>query len=228
MTRPRILVVDDNEGILDLLAEILASYDVTTASNGPRVALALLGPRPFEVVITDVCLPGADGHDLLKVVKAVSPATEVVMMTAYGTVADAVAAMREGAFDYLQKPFDPDDVTLVVARALESRRQKLDEAARRIEATSGGAGAPGEGQASRVSMTYREAAEAGRDRASRSYLIALMREYGGRVTAAAERAGMERESLSRLLRRYGVHAEEFKRPPHLRSEAASPATDATQ
>lgn len=225
MQRPRILVVDDNEGLLDLVAEILASHDVTTASSGPRVALALLGPRPFEVVISDVCLPGADGHELLEVVKAVTPATEVVMMTAYGTVADAVAAMRKGAFDYLQKPFDPDDVTLVVARALESRRQKLSEAARRIEATSEGAGAPGE--ASRVSMTYREAAEAGRDRASRTYLLALMREFQGRVTAAAERAGMERESLSRLLRRYGVHSEDFKRSPHLRPDAAGQPADAT-
>ncbi|HSB20152.1 MAG TPA: response regulator [Anaeromyxobacteraceae bacterium] len=220
MRKPRILVVDDKEPMLDLLTTILASYHVVTAANGPRAALALLGP-PFEVALVDVRLPGADGHEILQAVKTVSPDTEVVMMTAYATVPDAVAGMREGAFDYLEKPFDPDDVNLVVARALENRRQKLAEAARRMEVAGEGAGARGESQPSRVWMTYREAAEAGRDRASRSYLVALMREFGGRVTAAADRAGMERESLSRLLRRYGVRSEDFKPPPHDRPDAGA-------
>ena len=67
-------------------------------------------------------MPGADGFEVLRVAKTRSPETEVVMMTAYATVPDAVEAMKQGAFDYLAKPFDPDDAALVVARALERQR----------------------------------------------------------------------------------------------------------
>ena len=203
MRKPRILVVDDKEPMLELLKTILSRYDVTTAANGPRGALALLGPCPFEVALLDVRLPGADGHELLKVVKTASPSTEVVMMTAFATVADAVAGMKEGAFDYIEKPFDPDDVSLVVARALERHRQTVSEAERRVEGAV-------EADDVDVSMSYREAAEAGRDRASRAYLMALLREFDGRVSQAAERAGMERESLHRLLRRYRIRTLDFR------------------
>ena len=218
MRKPRILVVDDKEPMLQLLTTILSSYDVTTAADGPRGGLALLEPHPFEVALIDVRLPGADGHELLRTVKAASPHTEVVMMTAYATVSDAVAGMKEGAFDYLEKPFDPDDVTLVVARALERRRQRLSEAASRIE----GAAARGVAGDLDVSMSFRDAAEAGRDRASRAYLIALMREFEGKVTPAAERAGMERESLHRLLRRYRMRTRDFRHGPPGPADVSGP------
>ncbi|HEU4382871.1 MAG TPA: response regulator [Anaeromyxobacteraceae bacterium] len=218
MPKPRILVVDDKEPMLELLQTILSRYDVTTAANGPRGALALLAPRPFEVALLDVRLPGADGHELLKVVKAASPSTEVVMMTAFATVADAVSGMKEGAFDYIEKPFDPDDVVLVVARALEHRRQTVAEAERRVEALAGA------DDDVVVSMSYREAAEAGRDRASRAYLVALMRQFDGKVTLAAERAGMERESLHRLLRRYRIRTGDFRPDPRgAAADAQEPA-----
>lgn len=213
MRKPRILVVEDREAVRSLFETMLAGYEVTAVDSGPTAALALMEHGPFEVVLTDVRLPGADGHDVLRTVKTVSPDTEVVLITAYATVPDAVAAMREGAFDYLEKPFDPDDVALVIARALESHRRRVSEAARRIEAGSEEGDPPAEGKAPRVSMTYREATEAGRIRASRSYLVALMREFDGRVTLAAERAGMERESLHRLLRRYRIRTRDFRSSP---------------
>jgi DNA-binding NtrC family response regulator len=210
MRKPRILVVDDKEPMLELLTTILASYDVTTAADGTRGGLALLGPHSFDVALIDVRLPGADGHELLEVVKTASPSTEVVMMSAYATVSDAVAGMKEGAFDYLEKPFDPDDVNLVVARALERRRQRLCEAERRIEEDP----SPGRGAGALcAAMSFREAAEAGRDRASRAYLVALMKEFDGKVTPAAERAGLERESLHRLLRRYRIRTQDFRGAP---------------
>ncbi len=210
LRRPRILVVEDRESIRTLLETILESYEITAADSGPAAALALMEQGPFEVVLTDVRLPGADGHEVLRTVKAVSPDTQVVIITAYATVPDAVAAMREGAFDYMEKPFDPDDVSLVVARAVEEHRRRVSEVVRRIEAGSGGPAHPGEGKAPLLSMTYREATEAGHARASRSYLVALMREFDGRVTLAAARAGMERESLHRLLRRYQIRTRDFR------------------
>ncbi len=128
MERARVLVVDDKENILKLFARILGDgYELTTAADGGR-AIALVASQPFDVVVTDLRMPGADGFEVLRAVKARAPETEVVMMTAYATVADAVEAMRQGAYDYLQKPFDPDDASLVVARALE-RKQLREQAA---------------------------------------------------------------------------------------------------
>jgi DNA-binding NtrC family response regulator len=87
----------------------------------------------FDVVVTDLRMPGADGFEVLRAVKARAPETEVIMMTAFATVGDAVEAMKQGAYDYLQKPFDPDDASLVVARALERKRLKEQAATLRRE-----------------------------------------------------------------------------------------------
>ena len=133
MERARILVVDDKENILKLFARILGDgYELSTASDGGR-AISLLAAQPFDVVVTDLRMPGADGFEVLRAVKARAPETEVVMMTAYATVTDAVEAMKQGAYDYLQKPFDPDDASLVVARALERKRLKEQAASLRRE-----------------------------------------------------------------------------------------------
>ena len=137
MTPVRVLVVDDKENMLKLFARILADgYHVTTASDGAR-ALALVATERFDVVVTDIRMPGAGGFGLLEAVKARAPSTEVVMMTGYANVGDAVQAMKMGAYDYLEKPFDPDAAALVVARAAERKRLR-DEAAtlrRQLEGT---------------------------------------------------------------------------------------------
>ncbi|MBI4511379.1 MAG: sigma-54-dependent Fis family transcriptional regulator [Deltaproteobacteria bacterium] len=124
MTRARILVVDDKENMLKLFAKILGDdFELVTAAEGGR-ALSLLAAQEFDVVVTDLKMPGADGFEVLKAAKQRQPDTEVVMMTAYATVNDAVEAMKQGAYDYLQKPFDPDTATLAVSRALERKRLK--------------------------------------------------------------------------------------------------------
>jgi DNA-binding NtrC family response regulator len=135
MSAARVLVVDDKENMRKLLARILADdYAVETAEDGAR-ALALVATREYDVVVTDIKMPGADGFELLGAVKARAPDTEVVMMTGYATVADAVRAMKQGAFDYLEKPFDPDAALGVVARAAE--RKRLADAARQAAAPAG-------------------------------------------------------------------------------------------
>jgi two-component system response regulator AtoC len=124
----RVLVADDKENMLKLFAKILADgYLLETAPDGAR-ALSLVATRAYDVVVTDIRMPGADGFELLAAVKARAPATEVVMMTGHATVGDAVRAMKMGAFDYLEKPFDPDAALAVVARAAEHKR--LADAAR--------------------------------------------------------------------------------------------------
>ncbi len=120
--RGRVLVVDDKPNMLGLLHQILDdAYDVETASDGDE-ALKVIATRSFDVVLTDVRMPGADGFALIRVVKQRWPSTEVVMMTAFASIETAVEAIKLGAYDYLAKPFDPDDVKLVVARAIERKR----------------------------------------------------------------------------------------------------------
>jgi DNA-binding NtrC family response regulator len=103
----------------------------------PRVlgarALSLVASREFAVVVTDIRMPGADGFEVLKAVKSRAPDAEVIMMTGYATVQDAVSAMKQGAYDYLEKPFEPDAAALLVARALERKRQKEQAASLRRE-----------------------------------------------------------------------------------------------
>ena len=128
MQKPRVLVVDDKENMLKLLAQVLGEkYELALASDGAQ-ALALIAAGDFDAVLTDIRMPEADGIQVLRAVKDASPATEVVLMTAYATVQDAVEAIKLGAYDYLQKPFDPDAAALVVGRAVE-RKQLREQAA---------------------------------------------------------------------------------------------------
>jgi two-component system response regulator AtoC len=133
MAPVRVLVVDDKENILKLFAKILAEgHHVTSALDGAR-ALSLIATEEFDVVVTDIRMPGAGGFEVLAAVKARSPSTEVVMMTGYASVGDAVRAMKLGAYDYLEKPFDPDAAALTVARAAERRRLRDETASLRRE-----------------------------------------------------------------------------------------------
>jgi DNA-binding NtrC family response regulator len=203
--RARILIVDDKENMRALLRDILATrHDVTLAADG-TAARTLLESESYEVVLTDVRMPGLDGFELVRLVKERWPLTEVVMMTAFASVSAAVEAIRQGAYDYVQKPFDPDDVGLVVTRALERHRE-------RVSAGSLRAASPPTSESELAALSYREALASARDRGSRDYLSALLKTFGGNVSRAAERAGLERESLHRLLRRHGIQAGVFREP----------------
>ena len=130
----RILVADDEPGLREFVADSLEldGHAVVPAKDG-RVAAQLLDERGFDLVITDLKMPGLTGMDLLRKVRAEQPEVEVIMMTAHGTVDNAVEAMKLGAFEYLQKPLSgPDELRLLVSRALERRglRDQVDGAER--------------------------------------------------------------------------------------------------
>jgi two-component system response regulator AtoC len=122
----RILVVDDEDGIRSFVAESLeADHDTVLTARDGNEAAALLDQQGFDVVVTDLKMPGRDGLALLAKIRAEQPETQVIMLTAQGTVESAVQAMKSGAFDYLQKPIgSPGELRLLVSRALE-RRQLL-------------------------------------------------------------------------------------------------------
>ena len=119
----RILLVDDDESLLRVTEKQLsdAGYAVT-AAGGPDGALEAYDPSAFDLVITDVQMPGMDGLALLAELKRRDPRAAVVVMTAYGSIAHAVDAIRRGADDYLGKPFEREALLLAVQRVLRTRR----------------------------------------------------------------------------------------------------------
>ena len=129
----RVLVVDDEQSMREVLSIMLTKegYEVVAADSRAQAA-AVLAKAPADLVITDIRLPDGDGIEILRHVKAASPETAVVVMTAYGTTETAVAALKLGAHDYLTKPFDVDELKIVVRGALEA--QRLTEENRRLKA----------------------------------------------------------------------------------------------
>jgi two-component system, NtrC family, response regulator AlgB len=115
-----ILIVDDDKNIRTHLATYIRSrgHEAETAASAAE-ALAALAHQDFDVVVSDVRMAGMDGLALLREIRRRWPETDVVLMTAYATIADAVEAMRAGAYDYLVKPFAPDHIQLLLARLLE-------------------------------------------------------------------------------------------------------------
>jgi DNA-binding NtrC family response regulator len=169
------------------------------------MALRALGSDTFDLVLTDIRMPALSGFEVLRVARSCVPAPSVVMMTAYANVPDAVAAIQRGACDYVAKPVDADELALVVARALEQRRDASGDAGAPLpEGTE--LPAPGLDGVD-VSLAFRTAIEAARNAASRRYLVKLMRSFQGNVTHAAARAGMTRESLHRVLRKYDLRSD---------------------
>jgi len=129
--RSRILIVDDEPEITSILHDLLADlHDCTTASSAEE-ALDRLRANDFQLVVSDITMPGMSGLDLIPRVKSMSPNTVVVMVSGMQTVESAIDALRLGAFDYVMKPFDLRQVEAVVKRALE--HQDLIVAKQRYE-----------------------------------------------------------------------------------------------
>ena len=119
----RILVADDEDGVRWVLEKGLrqAGYEVALAKDGER-ALRLFAAEPFDLVFLDIRMPGMDGLTALGRLRALRADATVVVMTAHGTMDTAIQAMQRGAYDYLAKPFDLDEVLLLAERALTDRR----------------------------------------------------------------------------------------------------------
>jgi len=128
----RILVADDEAGLREFITDSLELDDHTVvAAKDGKEAAKLLDERGFDLVITDLKMPGMDGMALLRKVRAEQPEVEVIVMTAHGNVDNAVEAMKLGAFEFLQKPLSgPDELRLLVQRAVERRglRDRVDGA----------------------------------------------------------------------------------------------------
>src|SRR3990172_2206190 len=130
--KKKVWIVDDDKSIRWVLEKALSKEDVDiTSFSDPKQVLEKIKHESPDVVISDIRMPGMDGITLLEKIKRLAPAVPVIIMTAYSDLDRAVAAFREGAFEFLSKPFDVDEVVSLVRRAIH-------------QSSRGGAAAPGE------------------------------------------------------------------------------------
>ena len=126
MYRHRILIVDDDKLLQKPLKQILADkYDVSAAGSGEE-ALAIIREKPIDLILLDIRLPGIDGVETLKAIREMDKNILVIMMTAFEDVKTVITSMKMGAFDYLVKPLDMDEIEIIVERALENLNLKKE------------------------------------------------------------------------------------------------------
>src|SRR4051812_12356527 len=121
----RILIADDHDSLRRGLAQAIAEagHEVDEAPNG-NAAIEKLHEGFYDVVVSDLKMGGSTGIEVLKTTKSLHPNTAVILMTAFGTVSTAVEAMKSGAFDFVQKPFEIEEMEVKIAKALEVRRMQ--------------------------------------------------------------------------------------------------------
>ncbi len=131
----RILVVEDEQSMRDLMALMLRKegYRVETAESGSRAKERLDRNEVFDLVVSDISMPGISGLDLLRHFRQSAPETSVILMTAYGTKETAIEALNEGASYYVEKPFELDEIKVVVRKTLEQKRIAAEIADLRVQ-----------------------------------------------------------------------------------------------
>ena len=124
---PRILVVDDEAAMRQSLKDWLMEddYEVDLAASGED-AISMARDRSWDIILLDLKMPGMDGLETMSRLKKMIPETEILMMTAYGSIDTAVQAMKEGAFDYLVKPFDPDEIDMLIKKIVAHKELVLE------------------------------------------------------------------------------------------------------
>jgi len=125
--KTRVLIVDDEEEFVQVLSErlTLRDFDVTSVSSG-EAAVEEIKSYNFDIVILDVQMPGMTGIDVLREIKALKPLIEVIMLTGHATVDTAIEGMRLGAYDYLMKPLDTEDLNVKICKASERKTEHED------------------------------------------------------------------------------------------------------
>ncbi|MGB9640282.1 MAG: sigma-54-dependent transcriptional regulator, partial [Anaerolineales bacterium] len=127
MSQVKILVIDDETGIREGTKRALSAqgYEVDTAENGEQ-GLELIKKNRYDLILLDVMMPGISGIELIEKIHQVDPETVCIIITGYATVEMAVRAIKEGAYDFLTKPFTVDDLLIVVNQGLERRRLSME------------------------------------------------------------------------------------------------------
>jgi len=232
-----ILVVDDEESMRHYLVKTLRreGYDVVAAEDGPA-ALALAQERPPDLALVDVRMPGMDGVAVMRTLRANLPRLPVVLMTGHGSVQHALAAMKQGATDYVTKPLRLDAVVATVAKALAGASSP--DRPRTVRDASPAEPAPVAPPPRSEPSTASETPERGvaawlRERAGDrglpagapgeglrevvhlaelTYVDELLRMTDGNISRAAEMAGITRPNMHRKILDLGLDANSYRRP----------------
>ena len=197
----RVLIVDDEESVRFFLRRGLskAGYHVDEAASGGE-AIEKLGALPYDVVLTDLVMPEISGLDVLAAAQEMDGSAVVILMTAHGSVDNAIDALRLGASDYLTKPFELKELLVTVDRGLERRAVERENRKLRF-------------LVSKVDQTQDEpeGLAASRREWERRYISDLLRQTRGNVTRAAELARISRPNLHKKLKQLGISPTDFKR-----------------
>jgi len=212
----RILVVDDEESLRFFLRRGLtkAGYAVDDVADG-RVAIERLSNVSYDIVLTDLVMPEVGGLQVLSAVHEMDKDAVVILMTAHGSVQNAIDALRLGAFDYLTKPFEFQEVLVTIERGLDKRtvereNRKLRFLVNKHESGDGIGQCDDESQGGDPHDEEDGLAAARRDW-ERTYMSDLLRRTGGNVTRAANLARISRPNFHKKMRALGIHAATFKR-----------------
>jgi len=199
----RILVVDDEESVRFFLTRGLAKagYSVDEAPDGNQ-AIEKISKTPYDVVLSDIVMPEVSGLRVLSAVHEMDRDAVVILMTGHGTLENTIDALRQGAFDYLLKPFEMKEVLVTIERGLERRALERENRKlrflvhRRLE----------EGEPEEEGGGIAEA----RREWEKGFIGDLLRRTHGNVTKAAELAGISRPNFHKKLRSLGIQPRDFK------------------
>ena len=199
----RVLVVDDEESQRFYLTRGLkkAGYAVEAAADG-RTAIDRLATVFFDVVLTDIVMPEVSGLDVLAAVHEMDRESVVILMTAHGTVENAIDALRSGAFDYLTKPLELKELLVTIERGLERRSVERENRKLRFLVNK---------RLEQQPLEAEEGIAAARREWEKNYLADLLRQTRGNVTQAASIARISRPNLHKKLRSLGLNAADFKK-----------------
>jgi len=181
--RQRILAVDDEVPMLRLLERIVTEktpYAITTTNVGLEVPKILESEGPFELIITDLKMPGMDGLDVLRYVKERGRSEEVIIITAFGSLEAAIEALSHDVFDYITKPFKHEQITFTVEKAMRWQRLKREAAAR-------------------AAIFEREPLAEAQEAFAKEYLRRLGERCGGDRAEMARRAGLTEARIAESL-----------------------------
>jgi len=124
----KVLLVDDEKDFLEIMAQRMEArgFEVTTAESADQ-ALSIIDKKPFDAIVMDFQMPGMDGMEALKAIKAKSPELQIILLTGYATVEKTVEAMKAGASDFLEKPVDIEVLTAKIKKAKADKNQHIEK-----------------------------------------------------------------------------------------------------
>ena len=192
-TKSCLLVIDDEEIVRESLASWLEEdgYEVDTAPDGAS-GLARLQASAYAVLLVDLKMPGMDGLEVLAKAREIRPEVPLIIMTAYATVDTAVRAMKQGAIDYLVKPFEPEELSLMVDRLTSAQADRRKPGVDLATATPPAAAVP---------IAPVTAAESLRD-VERKHIVGILKHHGWNISRSAKALGIDRVTLYSKIKKY--------------------------